>query len=86
MTHNKSMSNQAPYDEMDERLQEIGDAHVSRFYSDENQITLAVNMNTGSEGRMEAESIMKDFGYKPYDLGTNEPYVMMTFNRISEKN
>lgn len=80
------MNGESPYDEMDERLQEIGDAHVSRFYSDENQITLAVNMNTGSEGRMEAESIMKDFGYKLYDLGTNEPYVMMTFNRISEKN
>lgn len=39
-------------------------------------------MNTGSEGRMEAESIMKDFGYKLYDLGTNEPYVMMTFKRM----
>lgn len=78
----ESLDGEIPYDEMDERLQEIGDAHVSRFYCDENQITLAVNMNTGSEGRIEAENIMKDFGYKLYDLGTNEPYVMMTFKRI----
>lgn len=82
MIQNKSISNQAPYDEMDECLQEIGDAHVSRFYSGENQITLAVNMNTGSEGRIEAENIMRDFGYKLYDLGTNEPYVMMAFKRM----
>lgn len=78
----ESLNGETPYDEMDGRLQEIGDAHVSRFYCDENQITLAVNMNTGSEGRMEAESIMKDFGYKLYDLGINEPYVMMTFKRM----
>lgn len=78
----ESLNGETPYDEMDERLQEIGDAHVSRFYSDENQITLAVNMNTGSEGRIEAENIMRDFGYKLYDLGTNESYVMMTFKRM----
>lgn len=78
----ESLNGETPYDEMDDRLQEIGDAHVSRFYCDENQITLAVNMNTGSEGRIEAENIMKDFGYKLYDLGTNEPYVMMTFKRM----
>lgn len=73
---------ETPYDEIDNRLQEIGDAHVSRFYSDENQITLAVNMNTGSEGRFEAKDIMQNFGYELYDTGANGKYVMMTFKRM----
>ncbi len=69
------------YDNIDSKLSQIGDdVYVSRFYSDENQITIAAHKNIGREGRKEVINIMKEFGYDLYTTGGNDDFIMMTFN------
>lgn len=69
------------YDKIDSMLSQIGDnVYVSRFYSDENQITIAAHKNIGREGRKEVINIMKEFGYDLYTTGANDDFIMMTFN------
>ncbi len=66
------------YDSIDASLSKFGDARVSRFYSDENQITLAVNK---SIQRKPIIDIMKRFGYEYYTSGANDEYIMVTFKQ-----
>lgn len=69
------------YDKIDSMLSQIDDnVYVSRFYSDENQITIAAHKNIGGEGRKEVINIMKEFGYDLYTTGANDDFIMMTFN------
>lgn len=68
------------YDSIDENLKQFdGDAYVSRFYSDENQITIAANNAIGRDGRREIIEMMKNYGYDYYTSGANDGYIMMTF-------
>lgn len=64
------------YGKIDSELSLLGDAHVSRFYSDEYQITLAVNKNVD---RRKVIEIMNGFDYEYYTAGANDEYIMMTF-------
>lgn len=65
------------YDEIDNRLQKFGDAYVSRFYSDENQITLAVHKSINMRNKI--QEMMSLFGFELYTTGANDDYIMMTF-------
>lgn len=65
------------YDEIDNRLQKFGDAYVSRFYSDENQITLAVHKSINMRNKI--QKMMSLFGFELYTTGANDDYIMMTF-------
>lgn len=66
------------FDKIDEQLSAVCDAHVSRFYSDENNITIAVSRRNVM-CKNDVIAIMKDFGYGLYDTGVNGEYLMMTF-------
>jgi hypothetical protein len=57
---------------------------VSRFYSDENQITLAVPISEYRNKGMRNYIIekMEGFGYEYYTAGGNDGYLMMTFERM----
>ena len=63
------------YDRIDEYLSDLEDSHVSRWYCDENQITIAASRND----LREVKRIMSDLGYKLYDSGANGEYVMLTY-------
>ena len=63
------------YDRIDEYLCDLEDSHVSRWYCDENQITIAASRNDVRE----VKRIMSDLGYKLYDSGANGEYVMLTY-------
>lgn len=67
------------WDAIDKHLQQLGDVYVSKFYSDENQITVAANRNIGREEKKEVIEIMKNFGYNYYTSGANDEFIMMTF-------
>ncbi len=69
------------WDEIDSQLQQLGDARVSKFYSDEYQITIALNSNIRG-GKREVIGIMQNFGYDYYTSGANDEYIMMTFKPI----
>ena len=56
----------------------IGDACVSRFYSDMHNIVIVYGSN---EDRDAVEKIMARFGYKLYDIGANGASLMATFKR-----
>ena len=66
------------FDKIDEQLSAVCDAHVSRFYSGENNITIAVSRRNAM-CKNDVIAIMKDFGYDLYDTGANGEYLMMTF-------
>ena len=70
------------YDGIDSKLSQIGDAYVSKFYSDEHQITIAAHRNIGRDGRNEIIDMMKNLGYEYYTAGANDEYVMMTFKPL----
>ena len=70
------------YDRIDAELSKFGDAHVSRFYSDENQITLAVHK---SISRKPIIDLMQKFGYDYYTAGGNDDYIMMSFEPNGEE-
>ena len=71
------------YDEIDKALVQLGDdVYVSRFYSDDSQITIAANKNIGGGGRHRVIDIMYEFGYDYYTAGGNGEYVMMTFKPL----
>ena len=82
----KSMVNESEFEDLmntiDNEIGNIGDAHVSRFYSDENYITVAVHQDCGYSARKEVTNIMRKHGYDCYDMGGNGNYVMMTFRKI----
>lgn len=63
------------YDRIDEYLCDLEDSHVSRWYCDENQITIAASRNDVRE----VKRIMSDLGYKLYDSGANGEYVMLLY-------
>lgn len=68
------------YDRIDNALSKyFQDTHVSRFYSDENQITVAVSK--ANENRKDVIKLMNQFGYEYYTCGGNGDYTMMTFTR-----
>ena len=68
---------------IDKSLSQIdNDTYVSRFYSDENQITIAVSRSVNRIGRQKIIEIMKDYGYRFYTSGANGEYIMMTFKPI----
>ena len=69
------------YDRIDEYLCDLEDSHVSRWYCDENQITIAASRNDVRE----VKRIMSDLGYKLYDSGANGEYVMLSYLLNSEK-
>ena len=72
------MQGEELWDAIDKHLQQLGDAYVSKFYSDEHQITIALNSNIRG-GKGEIIEIMKNFGYDYYTSGANDEYIMMTF-------
>ena len=76
------MQGEELWNAIDRHLQQLGDVYVSKFYSDENQITVAANKNIGRGGKKEAIEIMKNFGYNHYTSGANGEYIMMTFKPI----
>lgn len=63
------------YDRIDEYLCDLEDSHVSRWYCDENQITIAASRNDVRE----VKRIMSDLGYKLYDSSANGEYVMLSY-------
>lgn len=63
------------YDRIDEYLCDLEDSHVSRWYCDKNQITIAASRNDVRE----VKRIMSDLGYKLYDSGANGEYVMLSY-------
>lgn len=69
------------YDRIDEYLCDLEDSHVSKWYCDENQITIAASRNDVRE----VKRIMSDLGYKLYDSGANGEYVMLSYLLNSEK-
>ena len=71
------------YDEIDSDLTHIGDVYVSRFYSDENQITLALNKNLRGS-RREVIEIMQNYGCDYCTCGANGNYIMMTFEQNNQ--
>ena len=73
------MQGEELWNAIDNELQQLGDVYVSKFYSDEYQITIAANRNIERSGRKEIIEIMKNFGYDYYTAGANDEYIMMTF-------
>lgn len=67
---------------IDAEIKKVGDAHVSRFYSDENYITVAVHQDCGSWARNEVTKTMRKYGYDCYDMGGNGNYVMITYRKL----
>ena len=68
---------------IDKSLSQIDDdTHVSRFYSDENQITIAVSRSVNHLGKRKIIEMMKNYGYDYSTSGANDEYIMMTFERI----
>ena len=76
----RKMQGEELYDDIDNSLSQLGDdVYVSRFYSDENQITIAANRTVGRNGKREIIEMMKNYGYDYYTSGANDQYIMMTF-------
>jgi hypothetical protein len=74
------------YNRIDEMFMSGGsEVKVSRFYSDENQITLAVPVSEYRQNGMKKFIVekMKGFGYEYYTAGGNDGYIMMSFERMS---
>lgn len=70
------------FNEINERLHELGDASVY-FDSDEKHITISINPQ--SVNRKEVIGLMEEFGYRYYDCGANGDRLMLSFvSEISE--
>ena len=68
---------------IDKSLSQIdNETYVSRFYSDENQITIAVSRSVNRLGRQRIIEMMKNYGYSYSTSGGNGKYIMMTFEPI----
>lgn len=67
------------WDQIDAELSKFGDVSVSRFYSDDDQITLAAEKRTYRKASEWIVSAMRRFNYALYDTGENGRYIMMTF-------
>lgn len=67
-------------------LQHLGDVRVSNFYSDENQITIAMHRSASGK-RKEIDEIMGNIGYTLDDTGANDDYVMLSYKKrpLNEK-
>ena len=71
------------FQSIDKSLSQIDNkTYVSRFYSDENQITIAVSRSVNRIGRQKIIEIMKNFGYRYCTSGANGGHIMMTFEPI----
>lgn len=66
------------FDEIDRMLQQYGDAHVSRFYSDDNNLVVAVN-KTADDRKDDIVRGIEEIGYKFTNAGENGEYVMLDF-------
>ena len=70
------------FDEIDKDLAKLG--KVSRFYSDDDNITITTDYNTYKVNRSMLDGIMGDYGYEFYDYGDNGDKVMLTYNKVSD--
>ena len=73
------MTGEQVFDEIDKELSRFGDAHVSRFYSDNGNVVIAVHKDIYFKCREEVKGIMGEYGYRFYDVGQDGDYAMMTF-------
>ena len=61
-----------------------GEAYVSRFYSQDNWICIAVdNSAYRREGRSIIDEIMNEYGYQYYDAGGADNYLMITYKKVA---
>ena len=70
------------FDKIDADLAKAG--KVSRFYSDDENITITTDYNTYKVNRSMLDGIMGDYGYEFYDYGDNGDKVMITYNKVSD--
>lgn len=67
------------FDEIDKQLSRFGDAHISRFYSDDGNVVVAVHRDIYGKCKNEIKGIMSEYSYSFYDVGADGDYAMMTF-------
>ena len=67
------------FNAIDNAVSELGDVYVSRFYSDDEHITIAVNIQDSDMAKDRIIEIMNGFGYNFYDSGSNGEYIMLEF-------
>lgn len=70
------------FDEIDKDLAKLG--KISRFYSDDDNITITTDYKTYKVNRSMLDGIMGDYGYEFYDFGDNGDKVMLTYNKVSD--
>lgn len=70
------------FDNIDKDLAKLG--KISRFYSDDDNITITTDYNTYKVNRSMLDGIMGDYGYEFYDYGDNGDKVMLTYNKVSD--
>lgn len=70
------------FDEIDKDLAKLG--KISRFYSDDDNITITTDYNTYKVNRSMLDGIMGYYGYEFYDYGDNGDKVMLTYNKVSD--
>ena len=75
----KLMSGDQVFNEIDNQLARFGDAHISRFYSDDSNVVVAVHRDIYFKCRDEIKGIMSEYSYRFYDVGSDGDYAMMTF-------
>lgn len=82
----KDSKNTALFDEVDSVLSSFGDIHVSRFYSDDNMLTLAADYEVWRNNASQIKSEMRGFGYDLYNTGGNGDSIMLDFkkSRVSD--
>ena len=68
------------YERIDAYLSKIGDAKVNTFYSDENQITIAVR-DRSIVGQV--RKLLEELGFTYYTSGENGNSIMLTFKPFS---
>ena len=66
------------FDDITSNLQRLGDARVSKFYSDDYNITIIANRNIS---RRAIDDIMFGYGYSLYTAGADGSDIMYTYQK-----
>lgn len=64
-----------------EKFGDVGDVHVSRFYSDDEHLTLAVDSDVWREYGADIKLLVSQMGYEYYTSGANGDLIMADFNK-----
>lgn len=64
-----------------EKFGDVGDVHVSRFYSDDEHLTLAVDSDVWREYGADIKLLVSQMGYEYNTSGANGDLIMADFNK-----